>query len=200
MLIFVLLSSSPSFSFNLLSSSSCSPHHFLHHSFFLKFFLKSILLSAVATLTPLPSVSYFFLLKLPFLFSLALLSHFYLFFFHLYSSQGQTSPPTPPPFSSLSLAISTSPLIISSFFLFPAELVTAPFSSHQFTSLLIFTFGCSTFIGGKMCRLLSTFLWCPSLSLLSQALLHLGKEGWRATPTGQSGRCVLALRGAQQIR
>lgn len=203
MLIFALLSSSPSISFHLLPSSSCSsPHHFLHRSFFLFLYITVTVRCGNSRPSALSPFSIFFLKhpSLSLFFFVLTCSPVPLLPFRLPSS----FPPRPDlssnHFFSFSLHLNFS-LDHFIFFLSPAALVTAPFSSHHFTPLLIFTFGYSTFWGDKMCRLLRTLLPCPSFSLLSQArLLHLGEEGWRAPPTGQSRRCFLALRDAQQIR
>lgn len=178
--------------FNFLSSSSRSS---LRHFFWI---YLSLSLSTAASITSPPSVpSSVFLPRHPsrllVLFSFALSSRFYLSFFCLASPQGLTSP--------LSL-FSTSPSIISSLCLyFLQRFHTSPLLSPL---LVIFTFVCPTF-GGKMWSLLKAPSPCPLFIfiflLLSQAhRLYLEEEGWRAPPTGQNWRCLLALRDAQQIR
>lgn len=127
MLIFVLSSFSPSVSFNLFSSSSCGtpPNAILLSIIFITipFFHFERLLQELSPLipplfSPSPSVSSLFShcnihLFLSFLPTGSPLLLFYLFFFHLHSSLSHLSSNH---FSPLSLSISTSPLIIFSFF------------------------------------------------------------------------------------
>lgn len=62
MLIFALLSSSPSISFHLLPSSSCSsPHHFLHRSFFLFLYITVTVRCGNSRPSALSPFSIFFL-------------------------------------------------------------------------------------------------------------------------------------------